>query len=83
MAYMSQDHKKEIGGRMERVTTNENLGKLKIHNGSAYEGRIGFDKDDNTVVKWYKITGHKAGTIITLYKEGNRVIFGKEVCDEN
>lgn len=61
------------------ITKNENLGKFSINNGQSYEGKIGFDKEGNTCVKWYKITGHRNGTIITLAKEGKKVIFGKEL----
>jgi len=65
------------------ITKNENLGKISIHNNQSYEGRIGFNKDGDSCVKWYKLTGHRNGTILTLHKEGKSIIFGKEVVPYN
>ncbi|NCQ52079.1 hypothetical protein GW796_09330 [archaeon] len=65
---------------MPKITKKENLGKFAIKNGYAYEGKIGFDKDGNTVVKWYKITGHRGAQIeFFVRRENKKIVFGKEV----
>ncbi len=62
------------------ITKNENLGKFAVNNGKAYEARIGFDKDDNTVVKWYQIRGYRGAQIESLVRrEGRATIYGVDV----
>ena len=61
------------------MTTQNNLGKFGIKNGKSYEGKIGFDKNGDTCVKWYEIKGHKGCQIDSLFNKGQKVIFGKDV----
>ena len=61
-------------------TDNKNLCKFGVKNGKAYEGKIGFDKDDNTCVKWYVVRGYKGMQIIHNFcNEGKKEIYGQEI----
>ncbi len=65
---------------MTKITQNSNLNKCSINNNKAYEGRIGFDSQDNTVVKWYEIRGHKGAQILHFVtREARTSVFGMTV----
>lgn len=54
------------------ITENDNLNKYGVRDGKSYVARVGFDKNGDTCVRWYKLTGHRGASVASAYYSFNK-----------